>query len=181
MKLALAALLLAVPLAAQVPDKFPGSTYERSIPWSATPGADEGICSLGALGERSCDFTQPKPQSFFANRANRALVTADLNVRLLDALSTRQMLTNPCNCFHETGHFWGMFPLAPMASTTAGQFAWSTGMAAGNTLAAGLLWRHGEHSRHRKLYDLAARAVLAQDITVNAATGPIHNWTTRVK
>ncbi len=142
--------------------------------------AISALClSLSAAGASGSALTTqplpnaPQPQGFLRNRVNQELVAVDFGVRLLDAASTRQVMSDPCHCYIESGNFG----LRSFTSSNAGQYTYSLAMAAGQAEAASLLWRHGGKSGHRKLYHLASRAVLLVDIVYDGMYGPVHNWT----
>ena len=120
--------------------------------------------------------SQNKFESFFANKLNRELVIADFGVRMVDAVSTREGITEPCKCIVEDGTFFGVFSLKPVAQSNAGAAAYAAGVAAGITFVSRYLWNRGEHSKHhQKMYRFASRAVPAYDIQSEVRTDA-SNW-----
>jgi hypothetical protein len=112
---------------------------------------------------------------FLHSRINRILVASEFTSRFLDAVSTRQFENDPCHCIYERGHFYGTFSLAPVMASGVGAYSYSIAMASAFTFGSRALWNHGEHSRHRTIYHLAARAVLAFDLH-SELEDPINNW-----
>lgn len=120
------------------------------------------------------------PEPYLHNGINRSLVSADFSIRLMDAVSTRQFMTDQCHCFHETGSmFLGFVSLKPIAASAPAMYAYSLGVATVNTLASSYLWRRGERSKNRhakSLYRFAARAIPLADGSFDAVVGPVNNW-----
>lgn len=135
---------------------------------STTPGINTQLTATDILA-------QPKPKyDFFASRTNRMLASGEVTTRFLDALSTRQALTNPCKCILEEGSLFGI-SLEPVAKS-GWAYPYALGMASSNILASRMLWNYARTSRHPKLFHFAARAFLAFDISTNAYKGPANNW-----
>jgi hypothetical protein len=129
-------------------------------------------CSAAAIAQVP---DAPTVQPFFHNNTNRALVAAELNIRLLDAISTRQGITASCRCHPETSQMFGV-SLAPIAASSAAQYSYSIGVAAAYVGVSALTWKHAAHSRHPKLYRGIARGILMFDASYDAYVGPINNW-----
>jgi len=110
-----------------------------------------------------------KPEQFFANKLNRSLVATEIGSRIFDALSTHQMLTDPCHCIREKGSFYGLFPMRQIASSEVGFYAYSLSYATAQIEISRLLWNRSQRSRHAKLYRFASRAVLVVDATNESA------------
>ena len=60
----------------------------------------------------------PKPH-IFANKTELGLIAGEFSVRIMDTVSTRQALTNPCHCLHETN-------VGAIANSTGTSLAYST-------------------------------------------------------
>jgi len=124
--------------------------------------------------------------SFFADRTNRQLIAIELGVRTLDAISTRQNMSNPCKCFVESGNYFtdGQFFPKPLgrwqgaANSFAGEMAFGliqTGIHVGESY---LLWKLAQHRRPgkvRKILEWGAREPIIFDIQQNLRQGFIHN------
>jgi hypothetical protein len=134
---ALALFLLAVPLAAQIPDA-------------------------------------PKPQPYFTNTLNRALVASDTTANFLDALSTYQFEHDPCNCIVEKGKFYWTFSLAPISKSTVGNFSYRMADAVVTTAISRKLWSMSQR-HHSRILRLASRGVLIADL-ISESREPINNW-----
>ena len=120
---------------------------------------------------------QLKPKSdFFASRTNRMLASGAVTTRFLDALSTRQAVTNSCRCIDEGGSLFGV-SLKPIAES-GWVYPYALGMASSNIFFSRMLWNYGSTSRHPKLLHFASRAILVFNISTNAYQGPVNNWTT---
>src|ERR1700733_653583 len=105
--------------------------------------------------------SRPVTQPFLANRLNRSLVAGEFTVRLLDAISTRQALSDPCKCLVEKS-----LPQF-IAKSTPLMLSYSLGTAAAYTFVADKLWKH-----HKRL----SRGLLMFDISYDSAVGPKNNW-----
>ena len=115
----------------------------------------------------------PQPVPFFHNKVNVTLTVSDVAVRYLDALSTRQAITDPCHCFNESGSFYGL-DLSPVAAHSWSQYSYSLGFAGLNVLISRALWNRGER-KHRTRYRWLSRAVLTADLATDGYA-TIHNW-----
>ena len=91
----------------------------------------------------------------------RRLIVADYGVRLLDAISTRQVQLNPCHCMHED-------ELGPIVKSSIGMTAYSLGVATAVEYGAYKLWQHG----HPKL----AKALQIGEIIGDGEAGVHNEW-----
>jgi len=125
-----------------------------------------------------------KPVSFFHHRTNRELIAAELAVRTMDAISTRQTLTNPCRCFVEGDNRFGdgqLFRVGNWRSASNGfatQESYDIGIAGLHIAESRLLWSLAQHRRPgklRKVLQWASREPMMFDIQDNLRRGFIHN------
>jgi hypothetical protein len=74
--------------------------------------------------------------SYLQSSFTRRLIVADYSVRILDAVSTRQFMNNPCRCIVEK-------QIGPIAGSAWGMTAYSLGVATAVEYGAYKLWQHG--------------------------------------
>lgn len=99
--------------------------------------------------------------AYLQSPVTRRLIVADYGVRLLDAISTRQVQLNPCRCMHED-------ELGPIVKSSIGMTAYSLGVATAVEYGAYKLWQHG----HPKL----ARALQIGEIIGDGEAGVHNEW-----
>jgi hypothetical protein len=99
--------------------------------------------------------------AYLQSPLTRRLIKADYSVRILDAVSTRQFMTNPCHCMHED-------QLGPIAKSSIGMTAYSLGVATAVEYGAYKLWQHG----HPKL----AHALQIGEIIGDGEAGIHNEW-----
>src|SRR5471030_3210055 len=102
---------------------------------------------IAALISTAGDPAQPKLKfDFLASRTNRMLASGEITTRFLDALCTRQALTNPCRCIEEEGNLFGVSLKSVARSRWV--YPYALGMASSNILFSRMLWNYGRTSRH---------------------------------
>ena len=123
-------------------------------------------------------------QDFLKNRTNLAIMGADITSRvILDPISTRQFMTDPCRCFYEKGdRLFGVLDWKSAANSFGSQAAFGAIEAGEHIGASWLLWKVAEggnpysfRGRHRRALEWAARVPMAYDFGNNLAYGFIHN------
>jgi hypothetical protein len=82
-------------------------------------------------------------KTYLQSNTIKAEIAADFSMRQLDTLSTRQKLTDPCQCFHESN-------IPVIASTTPGMVLYGLVVTAGLTAASYELYKH-HHDKLSKL------------------------------
>ncbi len=119
---------------------------------------------------------QDTKQNFSSSPINDSLVVGEFTVRTLDAVSTRQNITNSCNCFREGSSFFGV-NLQPVANKTWSQYSYSLGIATIYTAGSIYLWHRSNQSftKHKSLYRGLSRLLLVSDISYDIKD-LIHNW-----
>lgn len=125
------------------------------IPMAATLGA------VAAPNSRKSEF-----RGLVSDRINRVLIATEFGARGLDAFSTHSMLNNPCRCYRESSHFFGL-NIGPVFESATGAFSYSFAVATACSLISAKLWnRSKEHPRHARLLRRLSRALLIGDSTM---------------
>lgn len=123
------------------------------------------IVSILIIFFASTAHSQEKPHERFFNVQNITLFSADGLVRLMDAQSTHNLLSNSCKCFKEDD------PLAPATGNRAVLIPFQLGVSSAVVLGSYLLHRSGHHRLERILP--------SADITMEAFTVR-HNYAQHV-
>ena len=154
---------------------YAGST-PTEVAANALPEAPSPAASL--VSSSSIAPVQPAPEKefkrFSASNTNRMLVATEFWARGLDALSTHQNLTNPCNCYHEASRFFGL-DMTPVFKSTVGAYSYSLGIAATYSIVSATLWNASKnHPHHEKLLRRLSRGLLMADSAMEIGAD-IHN------
>src|ERR1700723_1992050 len=111
-------------------------TYSRSDLLVRNPSEGDYSVAPGVLVEAPKAPIERDFHAYLHSRTTRALILGDYGVRILDAVSTRQVQDNPCKCMHED-------ELGPIVRTSLGMTAYSLAVATGIEFTAYKLWQHG--------------------------------------
>ena len=103
-------------------------------------------------------------KTYLKSNTIEAEIAADFSMRQLDTLSTRQKLTDPCRCFHESN-------IPVIASTTPGMVLYGLGVTAGLTASSYWLYKH-HHDTLSKLPLLIDGVYDGRDVVHNFRLKP---------
>jgi hypothetical protein len=152
--------------------------YARSTPTevaaNALPEAPSPAASMVSSSNAPVQPSEREFKRFSASNTNRMLVATEFWARGLDALSTHQNLTNPCNCYHEASRFFGL-DMTPVFKSSVGAYSYSLGIAATYSIVSATLWNASKnHPHHERLLRRLSRALLMGDSAMEIAAD-IHN------
>lgn len=140
---------------------------------TASPVFSSSTAAVSAPLIRSISSVKPpsyaKSRPFLTSRLNRTLIATEFSTRGLDAYSTHRGLNNPCNCYHEESHIFGL-NLGPMLKTNAGAYSYSLGVATIYSFVSAKLWNASQnHPRHARLLRALSRDLLIGDSSMEGA------------
>lgn len=116
----------------------------------------------------------PNFKPFQSINFNRGLVAAEFWARGLDAVSTRNKLKNPCNCYREASRFFGL-DMTMMFKSDVRAYSYSLGVAATYSILSAKLWNASkDRPRHARLLQRLSRSLLIGDTSMEI-TADIHN------
>ena len=159
---------VAVPAFDFTPNSETGVVAVNSIPGAPSPMPI--TASIRAItSPRSKDF-----ESFRLDRFNRMLVANEFLLRGFDALSTYNRLNDPCGCYREATHWFGL-DMTPMLKHAAGAYSYSFGVATAYSFISAKLWDAGkDHPRRARLFQRLSRALLIGDSSMEFIAN-VHN------
>jgi len=175
-----------VPIAAPQPiqmEQIPVNGFEtNSDPMAATvatsvsPDAQMRIPIPAAI--QASSISNPRSlefRKFRSDNFNRMLLATEFWARGLDAVSTRNKLTNRCMCYREGSRFFGL-DMTPVFKSDAGALSYSLGVAAAYSILSAKLWNASKnHPRHAKLLQRLSRSLLISDSSIEITTD-VHNF-----
>jgi hypothetical protein len=150
------------------------SSTLTEIARNALPEAPSPAAPMVSSANAFVQAPENEFKRFSANNTNRMLVATEFWARGLDALSTHQNLTNPCNCYHEASRFFGL-DMAPVFKSSVGAYSYSLGIAATYSIVSARLWNASKNHPHQeKLLKRLSRGLLMADSAMEIAAD-IHN------